>query len=497
VLFALAFEELHNRGRMHMKRRTKLTAPLAALIAIAAPAYAQIDGSRQTIPFLSPEAAALAGKMLAICGGLSGMSRLNVTVRGAPAATELTLVVGGIERVGVVTTGNGTAKFTLASVPTPNTQLLDFDPRDRVVELKDPGGTTLLTTATEDGSSPPGTRIRERAHLTPTGAIPGASGRVQLRERRGVQDFDVEIEDVPDGTYDLIVDGVVRGAIEVVRGQGEIEFSDGGDDPDELPLDFDPLGALVQVAQGGTIVLGGEVLADAPGLNVCAPSESTTALANVGPDPDASGDARFRVRDDCDHDFQVEADDLPVGTYEVWVGGVLRGSMDVVDVGDGTEGETEFDTDADEPGEILLDFDPVGQTVEVRQGATVFLSSTVGDPGDPGTCDVVEEEPDLESTGADPDADGKARFRQEADCDRDFRVAVDDLAVGGYELVVGGIVRGSIDVVDVGGGDTEGEIEFDDDPDEPGELLLDFDPRGELVEVRAGSTVYLGLEMPG
>src|SRR4029453_5458480 len=112
----------------------------------------------------------------------------------------------GIERVGVVTTANGTAKFTLKSVPTPGTQLLDFDPRTKVVEIQDPGGNTLPTNETPDGSNPPGTKIKERASLTSTGAIPGASGRVQFRERRGVQDFDVEIEDVPDGSYDLIVE---------------------------------------------------------------------------------------------------------------------------------------------------------------------------------------------------------------------------------------------------------------------------------------------------
>jgi hypothetical protein len=421
---------------------------------------------------------------------------MTVTVRGAPASTELNLVVGGIERAAVVTTSNGTAKFTLKTVPTPGAAPLDFDPRDRVVEIQDSSGTTMASSQDPDGSSTEGTKVRERASLTPTGAIAGASGKVRFQERRGVQDFDVEIEDVPDGAYDLIVDGVSRGTITAVGGEGEIEFSTGGDDPDELPLDFDALGALVQVAQGGTIILSGTVLADAPGLNVCAPSESNTPLDNLGSDPDASGDTRFRVKDDCDRDFQVEAEDLPVGTYEVWVGGVLRGSMDVVDLGDSIEGELEFDTDADEPGELLLDFDPIGQTVEVRQGATVFLSNTVGDPGDPGTCGLVDVEPDLENTGVDPDADGKARFRQETDCDRDFRVEVEDLAVGSYELAVGGILRGSIDVADIGGGATEGEIEFDNEPDEPGELLIDFDPRGQLVEVRQGSTVYLDVTMP-
>jgi hypothetical protein len=477
--------------------RHRIAATAAALLLLTAgPVFAQVDASRQVLPFLSGPAAELAGRMLAICGGASGLSRVNVTVRNAPAATELTLVVGGIPRVGVVTNNNGAAKFLLKTVPTASSQLLDFDPRGRVVEVQDSGGTTLLTTETPDGSNPEGTRIRERAALDPTGAIPGASGRMRLRERRGVRDFDVEIEDVPDGAYTLLVDGTTRGTISVAAGRGKIEFSDGGDDPDELPLDFDPLGALVQVAQDSTIVLSGTALADAPGLSVCTPSESTTPLANVGPDPDAHGDTRFRIRDDCDRDLRVEIEDLPVGTYDVLVGGVPRGTIDVVDPGLGeTEGQIEFDTDVDEPGEVLLDFDPVGQTVEIFQGATLFLSSTVGDPG-PGTCGAVDDEPGMNNTGVDPDADGKARFRQETDCDRDFRVEVDDLAIGRYELVVGGIVRGTIDVVDVGAGDTEGSLDFDNEPDQAGEILLDFDPRGQLIEVRQGPVVFLNLNMP-
>ena len=43
----------------------------------------------------------------------------------------------------------------------------------------------------------------------------------------------------------------------------------------------------------------------------------------------------------------------------------------------------------------------------------------------------------------------------------------------------------------------EGEIEFDTDPDDPGELLLDFDPRGELIEIEQGGTVFLSRTFPG
>lgn len=483
-----------------MRRQGTIFAAAAVLLSIAGASLAQTNGSRQVIPFmLEGPAAELAAKMMFICGGGSGGTatgpvRFNVTVNHAVPGETVTVSAGGVPQVSAPTNAAGVARFVFgangaAGLP------LDFDPRRNEVEVEDEAGTVLTNTA-PDGSHPEGTRINERVALLSTGAIAGASGGARLRERRGVRDFDVEIEDVPDGVYTLLVDTVDRGVITAAAGRGKIEFSDGGDDPEELPLDFDPFGAAVQVAQGSTIILSGTLLAGAIDVSVCTPSESTTLLSNVGPDPDAHGDVRFRVKDDCDRDFRVEIEDLPVGAYDVLVGGVVRGAIDVVALGLGeTEGQIEFDTDVDEPGEVPLDFDPVGQTVEIRQGATLFLSTTVGTPG-PGTCDTVDVEPAMTNTGADADADGKARFRQEVDCDRDLRVEVDDLAVGTYELVVGGIVRGGIDVVDIGAGDTEGSIDFDNDPDDPGEILLDFDPRGETIEVRQGATVFLTVTMP-
>jgi hypothetical protein len=74
-------------------------------------------------------------------------------------------------------------------------------------------------------------------------------------------------------------------------------------------------------------------------------------------------------------------------------------------------------------------------------------------------------------------------------------VEIEKLPLGDYELVVGGIVRGSIPVVLVNG-EPVGHIEFDTDPDEPGEILLTFEARGQLVEVRQGATVFLSVTMP-
>lgn len=482
---------------MHGSRT--IAATLALLAMTTGSAWAQVNKSRVDIPFfLEGEAAALAAKMLFICGGGSGGAtagpvRYTVTVKKAEPSTPLTLSAGGIPQATVVTSPSGTARFKFGANGAPGTPLA-FDPRDREIEISDDQG-TLLSSEDPDGSTPTGTKIDERIILAATGAMPGASGHARLREKKGVRDFDVEIEDVADGAYDVMVGGIVRGTITAAGGLGGIEFSDGGDDPDELPLDFDPFGAIVQVAQGSTIVLSGTMLAGADGVSVCTPSEATTPLTNLGVDPDGHGDTRVRVKDDCDRDFQVEIEDVDVGAYEVVVGGIVRGTLTVIDVDGETEGELEFDTDADEPGELPLDFDPVGQTVEVRQGATVFFSNVVGAPGGPGSCGEAFDEPNLDNVGPDPDADGKARFRQELDCDRDFRVEAEDLPVGDYEVVVGGIVRGTLTVADLGGGVFEGELEFDNEV-EPGKLLLDFDPRGLLVEVRQGATVFLSVTMP-
>jgi hypothetical protein len=52
---------------------------------------------------------------------------------------------------------------------------------------------------------------------------------------------------------------------------------------------------------------------------------------NDGVIPQAKGKARFRVRDDCSEDFRVEIEDLPVGDYNLLVGGVNQGTITVTD----------------------------------------------------------------------------------------------------------------------------------------------------------------------
>jgi hypothetical protein len=225
------------------------------------------------------------------------------------------------------------------------------------------------------------------------------------------------------------VDGVQRGSVSVGSlGVGETEW---GDDDGGPPLDFDPRGKVIDVSGAAGVLLSGPLAGSIPGVTTCAFSETETPLG--------------------------------------------------------------------EDDELFLDFEPVGASVEVKQGDVLFFSLTQGGPGTGGgggdgggscTEGPLEVELPLLNPGVVPAASGKARYRLRDDCDRDFRVEIEDVADGSYELRVGGVARGTITVA---GG--EGELEFE-DPVEPGKVLFDFDPRGQLVEVLSGATVVLQRPLP-
>jgi len=471
-----------------------LTAFLAALPAVAGnKSFA--EGSKLVMP-LVPSGTDNSVSGTADFQSSLGKSRLRIKIKDAPAGESLDVLVGGIVRGSVVTRANGSATVQFQAPSVGNgSRPLDFDPRGEIIEIRH-GEDGLLKTHDGDGPSPDGTRLDERAPLVATGVQPAASGHARLRERLGVRKFEVEIEDVTDGSYDLLADGTLRGTITTSLGRGDIEFAAGSDDAGVLPLDFDPFGKLIQVSQGGEVVLSGMLLAGAPGVSVCTPGETTSAMGSTGADPDAQGDVRLRIRTDCRRDLRVEIEDLPVGDYELLADGTLRGIIPVATRLDGgTEGEIELSSDPDEAPELPLLFEPSNATFEVRQGATIFLATTVGVPG-PGVCSLVEVQPALANAGVEPSAKGKARFRQDLDCDSNFRVEVEDLPVGDYELFVAGLLRGSFTVL-LSAGKTTGQIEFETTPSLPGEILLDFDPRGQLVEVRRfGTTVLFSVTMP-
>jgi len=455
-----------------------------------------------------------------------GRRTFKVEIEDMPQDGEYELRIDGLV-VATISVAAGSGKVEFDSQPSPPKLLLDFDPRGAMIDITQ--GTAVFFSdvleAEADGVNVCSEEEMEVFLVTTPAAGEGkAKARLRTRDDCDV-DLRVEIEDVPEGDYDVCVAGILRGAITAVDNgfevEGEIEF-DTTPDPDEILLDFDVDFAQLEIrhadplAQPGdacpstTLLFDGSEGGD-PGPGMCA-SEETAVL--LGATPAAGGgkaDARLRTREDCDVDLRVQIEDVTEGDYDVCVAGILRGTITATDNGSEVEGQIEFDTDPD-PDEIPLDFlpvdlaeieileaDPFAQPGDACPSTTLlFTGGGAGGPG-PEVCELVEIEVPLLNVGPDPDAKGDARFRSDTDCDRDFRVEIEDLPAGDYDLLVGGEFQGTITVAfNPEQNEFEGQIEFDNDPDQAGELPFppDLEPRGQEIEIVQGATLFLSRTLP-
>jgi len=147
-----------------------------------------------------------------------------------------------------------------------------------------------------------------RESVASTGLDADGSARARWRQDdRCRRDFQVEVEDVPGGSYDVLVDGTVRGTIAVVADpaggtRGELELESGGDDTPHAPaLDFDPVGAALEIRGAAGIyfadVFDGIGAAPTPAT----PRPTRTAIptaAGATPTAAASRTARPTERED-------------------------------------------------------------------------------------------------------------------------------------------------------------------------------------------------------
>ena len=381
--------------------------------------------------------------------------------------------------------------------------------------------------------------------LTPVGNVGAGKARARFEQRSDRSEFSIELEDLPVGTYRIVVGGEDRGGLDVaaVTGgtQGETEFRSPVE-PGKILLDFDPRGQIVEVRSAGGVLFsstfgsggssggGGSGTGNAPGTGDAYYLLKIEPAGNDGPELEAELEQRAdRV------EFSVEIEDATPGDYVLRVAGVERGSVAVTTVPGGTHGETEFRNPV-EAGKLPLDFDPRGQLVEALRGGVVQFSGTFpsvasgpadnddddssgGGDDDDGSGDNSGGDDDgsgdnsggdddgsgdnsgggaqgdvsllvsLTSTGADSNANGEASFEQIGN-EREFEVEIEDLADGSYTLKVGGTDRGQIAV-----SDERGELKFA-SPARAGRALLDFDPRGQSIEIWRDGTRYLVGQLP-
>ena len=227
-----------------------------------------------------------------------------------------------------------------------------------------------------------GADVRIVQFFTNTGAVPAASGKARFEDRSDRSDFKVEAEDLPIGDYALRVAGAEKATLTVTTSangsEGEVEFRSPAE-PGKVLLDFDPRGQLVEIAQGSTVFLTTRMGTESGGggngggtrvVGSADRYELRLEASHDGPELKATLDAGR-----AHSEFRAELEDVAVGSYTLDVGGTDRGTIDVVAVPGGTEGEIEL-RDPPEPGHLPLDFDPRGQVVRILSNGSVILSGT-------------------------------------------------------------------------------------------------------------------------
>jgi hypothetical protein len=211
---------------------------------------------------LEPARDDITGKGMAKFWERVDRSDFHVTAEDIPDGSYDILVCGDV--VGQLDVNGGEGATQFRSPEAAGKPLLTFDPRDCPIELHDGMGAALssgdavLAPKSNNGHGDGGGKTDWSADLEATGLVEGASGNAQYSIKADSTEFEVEIQDVPGGTYWLDIDGIGRGEVEMPTSQGHpkgrFRFSDPQKE-DRLPLDFDPRGLLVEVRNTEGVVL--------------------------------------------------------------------------------------------------------------------------------------------------------------------------------------------------------------------------------------------------
>jgi hypothetical protein len=214
-----------------------------------------------------------------------------------------------------------------------------------------------------------------------------------------------------------------------------------------------------------------------------------------------NGKAKFWERVDRS-DFHVSAEDIPDGPYDIMICDPLEnvGSLTV----EAGEGQTEFRS-PEAAGKELLSFDPRNCVIELHDGGGAVLSSgaavltekSTGNGGGGGGNGKSEIAVELDNTGVYPAAEGEASYLEKNNS-IEFEVEIKGVPMGAYPLRVDDILRGEIDVADDDdpNDDTlKGKLRFS-NPQKEQRELLDFDPRGQWIEVYDDGTIIFEVEFP-
>ncbi|GAB4549986.1 MAG: hypothetical protein Tsb0013_11560 [Phycisphaerales bacterium] len=324
---------------------------------------------------------------------------------------EYWLYVDGVLRSGIVVTmGEGEVEFS--DPPRRGKLPLDFDPDGALIEIVEGEAVILAGLADFAHQVAPQTEfpkqnVKQDLTVVDIDQPSRAQCRIKFKSNPSKAQFEIDAKRLMDGTYTVMVDGQPVATVETRRGRFKERF-DTKPRGNKRLLTFDPSGATIELMRGDTLAFTTELMGEGLGDGVDPLGELVAPLTNTGVDLDGSGEAEYRVRPD-EAEFEVEIEDVPVGTYDLLLDGLKVGEIEVVDTPDGTEGEIEFSTDTDDLDELPLDFDPIGRTIQVVGSDGLVYFSLVFDgmltPGDGFDDDDIDDDDDDDDDDLDDDDD--------------------------------------------------------------------------------------------
>jgi hypothetical protein len=425
--------------------------------------------------------------------------KLRLDLSGLTAGSTYQFAVDGILEDSFVADSRGRVHLDFRiSSPSGGKRALDFDPRGAVLSISDPNGEILSQVFSGEGESDD-IRVDERTSLLR--AETELRGRVELRylEQKNKDRFIVHLLGLERGDYEMFVDGQSVGTFDLNRGRStsrtfelgknghnDKNIGKGKGNLKKVALDFDPRGLVVDVVRDDAIIFSGEMLAQIPSL-LPQVGESNLVLTSTGTDADATGTALLHLNEDGELSLTVQIGALPAGTYDVVIGGVLRGTITVTGLEPDGLAEVVFSTEPD-ANELLLDFDVLGETIEIRQGATVFLNGTLSETlTELPLPTTVETELPLLNQGSVETASAHITLTTNGTALEGVEIDLGGVPVGNYDFRVGTEIQGTVVVTD-NDGVLSGELIFaNDGVNQP----LDFDPRGQTVTIEQAGVVLL------
>jgi len=206
-------------------------------------------------------------------------------------------------------------------------------------------------------------------------------------------------------------------------------------------------------------------------------------------------------------ELKVDAGDFDPGTYNIVIGGTVRGTLVLSGSSGNASGERKFkSTSTTTTGEFLpLDFEAINQPISIVLGNVVYYTGTIPTPPDPPPPGGGPTEPPITNvlsqnltaaSGVPAAASAKVIVDIGLVGVIEVEVEAEALPAGTYSISIGGVERGSL-VVALVEGSLKGVRHFEIIPDEPNELLLDFLAAGQPIVINQGSTTCFSGTIPG